>query len=87
MPPEQCEKHDECITRIHDSIKAIEIGNAKAEGFITAINEFTSAIRRDIYSKDGLMERVGNHGNQIILQWGLLAAMILGVFLTVAFKK
>jgi len=87
MAPEICEKHDECLGRIHDSIKNIEVSNAKQEGFMKSIDEFTASIRRDIYSKDGIMERVGNHGNQLILQWGLMSAIVVGIMLALIFKK
>jgi hypothetical protein len=81
MMPETCDKHDECLGRIHEKLNKIEVSNAKVDGFLTSINEFVKSINKDTYSKDGLMDRVGNHGTQIILQWGLLAAIIVAVII------
>ena len=87
MESETCDKHDDCLGRIHDSIKNIEIGIAETKGFTISLNSFTESIHRDVYSKGGIMERVGNHGNQLVLQWGLLAAIVIGIFFAVALKK
>lgn len=82
-----CEKHDDCLGRIHDSIKNIEVSNAKQEGFMQSINEFTSSIRKDVYSKEGIMERVGKQGNQLVLQWGLMSAIVIGVMMALLFGR
>lgn len=83
---EQCEKHQECMERIHNNITEIKISNSEIKGelkgFTSSVNEFISSVRKDMYSKDGIMERVGNSNKQMILQWGLLAAIILGMILT-----
>lgn len=80
---ETCNKHDDCIGRINENMKKIEVGNAetqgKIDGFLKNVEEFMSSIRRDMYNKDGVMDRVGSHGNQLVLQWGLLAAIIIAI--------
>jgi len=85
MEIETCNKHDECMGRIHDNIKKIEIGNAttqgKIDGFIISVNTFIESIRKDIYEKDGIMQRVGSQGNQIILQWGLMAVIVAAIII------
>jgi len=83
MPPDQCSKHDECIGRINDNVQKIQLNNQEMKGninsFIKTTSDFLSAIRKDTYSKDGLIDRVGNHNMQLGLQWGLMAAIIIGI--------
>lgn len=78
-----CNKHDACISRINENINKIEISNAemkgKIDGFTSTINDFVASLRKDLYAKDGLMDRVGNHGLQLTLQWGLIAALFLSI--------
>jgi hypothetical protein len=90
MGDNTCSKHDDCIGRINDNINKIQVQGAntdgKIDGFITSVNDFLASIRKDIYARDGLMQRVGMQGNQIILQWGLLAVIVIAI-LVEYFKK
>jgi len=82
---EECNKHQECMERIHTSINAIENSNSRTEGvmegFTKSVNEFLSAIRKDIYSPGGIVEKVGNHSFQLVLQWGIIGAVIIAVLI------
>jgi hypothetical protein len=77
----ECDKHQECMERIHTDINAIKETNAKSagvmEGFTKSVNDFLGSIRKDIYSPGGIVERVGNHSFQLVLQWGILGAVII----------
>jgi len=80
---DKCIEHNNCIGRINDNINEIKVTNAKMQGkidgFTESITEFVAFIRQDVYAKDGLMDRVGNHSNQLILQWGLLAIVVMAI--------
>lgn len=86
----ECDKHSDCMERIHESIHKIELAttesSSEVRGFVTAINEFVVAVRKDLYSKGGVIESVGKHANQLTLQWGMLGALIVAV-LVAWFKK
>ena len=86
MENKLCDKHDECIGRIHDDIKKIEVSNAKIDGFITSVNSFVNSLQRDVYSKDGIIPKLMSQGNQISIQWGLIGAIIVAVIITL-FRK
>ena len=81
------DKHEDCMEKIHENIKKIEIGNAETHGkikiFIEFVSEFVSDLRKDIYAKDGLMERTGRQGMQISLQWGIMGAVL--IWMTISF--
>ena len=91
MPLEQCDRHSDCMERIHKEINEINVQSAESkgliEGFTTSTNNFIDAIRKDIYSPGGMVERVGSHQNQIGLQWGLMAVLVAAVVLEWIFKK
>lgn len=86
-----CDKHDDCIGRIHDRItnieKAMERGQGTMEGFTTTVKDFLEEIRKDVYSKGGLIERAGTQGNQVFLQWGLMAAIVVAVVISFVVGK
>ena len=84
-----CDKHDECMKDIREAIHNQELSQAELKGtveaFVEVTQDYIKASRKDLYSKEGLMDRVGNHGNQLLLQWGLSALIIGGII--VAFLK
>jgi len=86
----ECDRHQECMERIHESINSIKETNAKAagtmEGFTRSVNTFLDSIRQDIYSPGGLVEKSGNHSFQLILQWGILGAVVVAIIIDY-FKK
>ncbi len=88
---EVCDRHDDCLGRIHDKVSAIEITSAstneKIEGFTNTVNSFLAEIRKDIYGKGGLIQETGEHKNQLLLQWGLLAAIFISGVIAFVFKK
>ena len=79
-----------CVKSVEESVHKIEVSNAGTDGmiqgFIKSTNDFLGAIRKDVYSKDGLIDRVGNHGNQLKLQWGLLSAFLIVIIITLVRK-
>ncbi len=84
---DKCSKHDECITDIREDIHEQNLTVSKLEGmlegFMKSTQDYIDASRSDMYSKEGLIDRVGNHANQIALQWGLISLVvvaIIGVF-------
>ena len=92
--PGECDKHTDCMERIHESINLIKQENAKTqgmmEGFTDSVNEFITAIRRDVYSPNGLIEKVGKNTFQVGLQWGALGAIliiIIGGWIKLAFSR
>lgn len=83
MPPETCEKHDDCLGRIHDKLNTMDKSSAYLAGelkaFMEGIKEFREEVKKDIYSKGGLMERAGTHARQLYMQWGLLVLILAGI--------
>lgn len=88
---EECSKHSDCMERIHNNINDIKLQNAKQEGllegFTKSVNDFLGSIRKDVYSPGGIVEKVGSHANQIALQWGLLAVVVVAVIIEWVVKK
>ena len=91
---ETCDKHDDCLGRIHTEINIINTNNAELRGdiksFIRELQEFRNDVRKDIYDpKDGLGSRVNAHGTQLNLQWGIIGASIVGIIIgvTTAFLR
>ena len=82
---EQCEKHQDCMERIHTAINEIKNSNASAggkmEGFTESVNNFLSAIRKDMYSPGGIVDKVGTHGFQLAIQWGALGVIVVAIVL------
>lgn len=80
---ETCNNHDSCMERINENMKNIEIKYAEMKGeikgFTSSVNEFLLAIRKDIYSSDGLMIKSGKNANQINLHWGLILIVIVAL--------
>lgn len=80
---DKCNKHDDCMSSIREDIHSIDNTIAKStgviEGFMASANDFIKASRETLYSKGGLVDEVGNHGNQLRLQWGLLSVGILAL--------
>ena len=90
----ECDKHSDCMERIHENINSIKLTNAITQGEIAAvtknIKDFLDSVRTDIYSKGGIMERVGKHDNQLNLQWGMIGAVVIAIIVAVIgrfFKK
>jgi len=83
MAGDTCEKHDGCMQNmredLHEQDKLITRLEGRVGGFIDAAKEYIEASRKDIYGKGGLMDRVGNHAAQLILQWGLLIIILVAV--------
>jgi hypothetical protein len=83
MSGEVCEKHDDCMKDIREDLHSLDKSAAGTEGvvkgFIQATQDYINASREDIYGKGGLMDRVGNYGNQLLLQWGLLVVVLVAV--------
>jgi hypothetical protein len=83
---DKCNGHGDCMERINENLKKIELTNASTQGeikgFVNSVNEFIVAIRDDVYGKDGLMPRTKSLANQLILQWGVLVVIITGVVAT-----
>lgn len=81
----ECDKHSECMERIHNEVNDIknEVSRSAgiAEGFNKTVKEFLETIRKDIYAPGGMVERVGNHSFQLVLQWCILGAVITGVII------
>ncbi len=87
MPPgDKCDGHDTCMARFNEGLHNIEMKYAAIEGsiagFTKSTSDFVTAIRKDIYSKDGIMDRTGNHGMQLLLQWGVLAGLLITIVVT-----
>ena len=80
---EQCDSHDNCMERINENMKKIEVNYAEMKGeikgFVSSVNDFLNAIRKDIYASDGLMTTMNQNKNQIGLQWGILIIIIVAI--------
>jgi hypothetical protein len=67
------------------------MAQARQEGIITSFNksvsEFLENSRKDIYSPGGVIEKIGNHGQQLLLQWGFLGAVVVAVVIQFITKK
>ena len=94
MGEDICEKHSDCMERIHEDIGKIQLSNAVTQGsietFVQSTNSFLSALRKDIYEKDGIMVRTGKQENQLNLQWGLIIMLlvaVVGAGVAILFKK
>ena len=81
-----CDKHVDCMERIHTAINDIKQTNARSagvmEGFSKSVSEFLEAIRKDVYAPGGIVEKVGNHSSQLTLQWGMISAIIVAVIIS-----
>jgi len=68
------------MSDIRDSIHKIELSHAEEKGnidsFLKESKEFFSSMRHDVYSRDGLMDRIGNAVSQLKLQWTLLILVV-----------
>jgi len=88
--PGECDRHQDCMERIHTSINSIKEDSARASGameeFTKSVNEFLVSIRKDVYAPNGIIEKVGNHTFQLTLQWALLASVVIAVLIEY-FKK
>ena len=76
-----CDKHDDCLGRIHTEINSMNSNNARLTGniesFITELRAFKQKADKDVYDpKDGLGARVNAHGTQLTLQWGVISTII-----------
>jgi len=81
--PGTCEKHDDCLGRIHSEISDIKVSNASLSGeikaFMAGIKEFKDKVEVDVYGKEGIIERTGTYGRQVTLQWGILTLLLLAI--------
>ena len=78
---ETCDRHDDCLGRIHTEINAIKEGNAsmsgKVESFMQHLDLYMKKTDKDIYDpQNGLGARVNSHATQLGLQWGVITTII-----------
>ena len=78
---ETCNKHDDCLGRIHTEINEILVNNAELKGnidsFLYESKTFREAVRKDLYDpKEGLGAKVNSHATQLGLQWGVITTIV-----------
>lgn len=66
-------------TEIHNNALAISKLEGILKGYLTSTQSYIDASRKDIYSPGGLVDSNGNHTNQLKLQWGLTALIIIAI--------
>lgn len=91
----EIEELRECVKAIKESTHKIELSHAitdgMVQGFMKSTDEFLKAIRKDVYSKDGIVDRVGNHEKDIGRLWKLLGvggilSVLLMAIVVILFK-
>ena len=80
---DKCEKHDDCMESVRGGIHNNELNTAKLEGclegFMKSTQEYVDASRKDMYTKGGIIDSVGNNTNQLKMQWGILVLVLIAI--------